>query len=160
MRLWHPTFILPSCKKGLPVLLLSLAFTLAVSVVPLYAEPHRSMVNLRGDQVLVPFDVPRKEHFVFRRLISVDDRLIVFFYRDHRFRHSVDYSETYNLEGELLEIAWYKPTEGLRRARDINLDNPQAKRLARILEIIYEFREHDRASDIMTEDARLWLDLE
>jgi hypothetical protein len=118
------------------------------------------MVNLRGDQVLVPADIPPKQYFVFQRLVSVDDQLIVFLYRDPRFRHAVDYSETYNLKGELLEIAWYKPTEGLKRARDINLGDPQATRPARILEMIYEFREPDRESDIVTEDARLWLELE
>lgn len=110
-------------------------FILTVSVAPLHAEPQRTVVNLRGDQVLVPMDVPPKEQFVLQRLISVDDRLVVFLYRDPRFRRPVDYAETYNLTGELLEIAWYEPDGGLVTARDINLGNPKAKRPARILEI-------------------------
>ncbi|MBW8065072.1 MAG: hypothetical protein FVQ04_04225 [Nitrospira sp.] len=93
-------------------------------------------------------------------MISIDDRLIVLLYRDARFRHSVDYSETYNLQGELLEIAWYHPTEGLQRARDINLSSPEATAPARVLEIVHEFREHDRGSDQVTTDERLWLDLD
>ncbi|MFQ5575277.1 MAG: hypothetical protein ACE5E0_06620 [Terriglobia bacterium] len=160
MKPWNNISILPSCKRGLPGLLLSVVFTFTVSVLPLHAEPHRNMVNLRGDQVLVPADVPPKQYFVFQRLISVEGRLIVFLYRDPRFRHSVDYSETYNLQGELLEIAWYRPAEGLQRARDINLGNPQATEPARILEIVYEFREHDRGPDDVTQDARLWLEFE
>lgn len=160
MRAWNNMFILPSCCKGLPGLLLSAVFMFTVSVAPAYAASHKNMVNLRGDRVLVPSDVPPKEQFTFQRLISVDDRLIVFLYRDPRFHHSVDYSETYNLQGELLEIAWYRPAEGLTRARDINLGSPQAQQPARILEIVYEFRQHDRESDDVTQDARLWLELE
>ncbi|MEE9123035.1 MAG: hypothetical protein V3U14_00880 [candidate division NC10 bacterium] len=160
MKPWTHKFILPSCKRGLPGLLLAFLFTFTVSVVPLRAEPHRNVVNLRGDQVLVPGDVPPKERFVFQRMISIDDRVIVFLYRDARFRHSVDYSETYNLQGELLEIAWYRPTEGLQRARDVNLGNPEATAPARVLEIVHEFREHDRGSDQVTTYERLWLDLD
>ena len=115
--------------------LLAILIILTVSGTPLYAESQRAMVNLRGDQVFVPMDVPSKERFVLQRLVSVDDRLIVFLYRDPRFRRSVDYAETYNLMGELLEVAWYEPAEGLKRVRDINLGDPKAKGPARILEI-------------------------
>lgn len=97
------------------------------------AEPQRAIVNLRGDQVLIPGDVPSKDHFILQRLMSVDDRLIVFLYSDPRFRTRVDYAETYNLNGELLEIAWYNPSSGLKRVRDVNLGNQDAKGPARIL---------------------------
>jgi hypothetical protein len=97
------------------------------------AEPQRAIVNLRGDQVLVPGDVPPRDRFILQRLISVDDLLIVFLYSDSRFQTRVDYAETYNLNGELLEIAWYDPTSGLQRVRDVNLGNRDAKRPARIL---------------------------
>lgn len=160
MRSWNIMFILRSCCKGLPGLLLSAVFMFTVNVVPVQAASHKNMVNLRGDQVLVPNDVPPKEQFIFQRLINVDDRLIAFLYRDPRFHHSVDYSETYNLQGELLEIAWYRPAEGLTRARDVNLGNPQAEQPARILEIVYEFRQHGRGSDGVTQDGRSWLELE
>ena len=123
--------------------LLAILIILTVSATPLYAESQRAMVNLRGDQVLVPNNVPPKERFVLQRLISVDDRLIVFLYRDPRFRRSVDYAETYNLMGELLEVAWYEPAEGLKRVRDINLGDPKAKGPARILEISRERPELD-----------------
>ena len=123
--------------------LLAILIILTVSGTPLYAESQRAMVNLRGDQVLVPNNVPPKERFVLQRLISVDDRLIVFLYRDPRFRRSVDYAETYNLMGELLEVAWYEPAEGLKRVRDINLGDPKAKGPARILEISRERPELD-----------------
>ena len=96
-------------------------------------ESQRAIVNLRGDQVLVPGDVPPKDHFILQRLMSVDDRLIVFLYSGPKFQTRVDYSETYNLNGELLEIAWYHPTSGLKRVRDVNLGNPDAKGPARIL---------------------------
>ncbi|MFQ5993242.1 MAG: hypothetical protein ACE5NA_12460 [Nitrospiraceae bacterium] len=122
--------------------LLAILIILSTSASPIYAGSQRTLINLRGDQVLVPHDVPQKERFVLRRLISVDDRLIVFLYSDPKFRRPVDYAETYNLMGELLEVAWYKPAEGVMRARDINLGNPKATGPARILEILPEFREN------------------
>lgn len=97
------------------------------------AESQRAIVNLRGDQVLVPGDVPSKDRFILQRLISVDDRLIVFLYSDPRFQTQVDYVETYNVNGELLEIAWYDPTSGPKTVRDVNLGIRDAKRPARIL---------------------------
>ncbi|MGH7909772.1 MAG: hypothetical protein ACRENW_07995, partial [Thermodesulfobacteriota bacterium] len=114
-------------RKGLRELLLVILTTLSVSVSPLYAGSQATVVNLRGDQVLVPMEVPSKERFVLQRLISVDDRLIVFLYSDPRFRRSVDYAETYNLSGELLEITWVEPSGGLTIARDVNLGKPKAK---------------------------------
>lgn len=96
-------------------------------------ESQRAMVNLRGDQVLVPGDVPPKDRFILQRLISVDDRLIVFLYSDSRVQTRVDYVETYNANGELLEIAWYDSTSGPKIVRDVNLGNRDAKRPARIL---------------------------
>ncbi|MFQ5804448.1 MAG: hypothetical protein ACE5JQ_16280 [Candidatus Methylomirabilales bacterium] len=123
--------------------LLAILIILTVSATPLYAESQRVMVNLRGDQVLVPNNVPPKERFVLRRLMSVDDRLIVFLYSDPKFRRPVDYAETYNLLGELLEVSWYEPAEGLKRVRDINLGDPKAKGPARILEISRELPELD-----------------
>lgn len=114
---------------------------------PLHAESQRIMVNLRGDQVLVPVDVPPRQHYVLQRLISVDDRLIVFLYSDPKFGRPVDYAETYNLMGELLEVAWYKPTEGVKKARDVNLGNPKAAGPARILKIVQEFPLLDRRPD-------------
>lgn len=146
------------CRTGLPEFLLAMLFTLTVSGTLLHAADQKTMVNLRGDQVLVPTDIPPKERFVFQRLLNVDNQLVVFLYSDPRFRRPVDYAETYNLKGELLEIAWYKPTEGLRRARDINLDNPTAKRPARILEIVHEFRGHNQGPDTVTENERLSLE--
>lgn len=123
------------------MLLLVLLFSFAVRVIPLHAESERMIVNLRGEEVVVPGDVPPKERFVLQQLISVDDRLIVFLYSGPRFQRRVDYAETYNLKGELLEIAWYDPTGGLKRARDINVGNPKATRPARILEIFRESQE-------------------
>lgn len=96
-------------------------------------ESQRAIVNLRGDQVLVPGDVPSKDRFILQRLISVDDRLIVFLYSDSRIQTRVDYVETYNANGELLEIAWYDSTSGPKIVRDVNLGNRDAKRPARIL---------------------------
>jgi len=143
-------------RKGLRELLLVILTTLAVSGSPLHAGSETTVANLRGDQVRVPMEVPPKERFVLQRLISVDDRLIVFLYRDPKFRHPVDYAETYNLMGELLEITWVEPTGGLTIARDINLGNPKAKGPARVLEIV-GFRQHgfspDRQPDALTEDA-------
>jgi len=63
----------------------------------------------------------------------VDDRLIVFLYSDSRVQTRVDYVETYNANGELLEIAWYDSTSGPKIVRDVNLGNRDAKRPARIL---------------------------
>ena len=114
---------------------LAILIVLTVSVTPLYAGSQKTMVNLRGEEVSVPMDVPSKERFVFQRLISVDDRLIVFLYSDPKFRRPVDYAETYNLMGELLEVAWYERDGGLKRVRDINLGNPKATKPARVLEI-------------------------
>lgn len=128
--------------KLLSKVLLPMLFIFTISATSLYAESQRTMVNLRGEQVLVPIDVPSKERFVFQRVVSADG-LIVFLYSDPKFRRPVDYAETYNVAGELLEVAWYKPSEGVRIAQDINLDNPKANGPARILEII-EPREHIR----------------
>ncbi|MFQ5960681.1 MAG: hypothetical protein ACE5MG_04735 [Candidatus Methylomirabilales bacterium] len=108
-------------------------------------------VNLRGEEVVIPGDVPPKERFVLQQLISVDNRLIVFLYSGPRFHRRVDYAETYNLNGELLEIAWYDPTGGLKRARDINLGNPKATRPARILEMFREVRQGGRRLDTALE---------
>lgn len=159
MRRWHHTYVLPSCRKGLPGFLLAIILTFTASAVPVHAGPHRNMINLRGDEVLVPNEVPPRKYFVFQRLISVDDRLVVFLYRDPRFQHDVDYSETYSLNGELLEIAWYRPTEGLKRARDINFGNSEATAPARILEIVREFRGHNRELDMVTTVESLWSDM-
>lgn len=150
----------PLRRKGVPELFLAILIALTVSVSPLYAGSQAKVVNLRGDQVLVPMEVPSKEHFVLQQLVSVDDRLIVFLYRDPKFRRPVDYAETYNLRGELLEIAWVEPTGGLTIARDVNLGNPEARGPARVLEII-DFRPNgifpDRQPDKMTEDADISL---
>lgn len=56
----------------------------------------------------------------------------------------MDYAETYNLVGELLEVAWYEPAEGVKRARDLNLGNPKATRPARVLGILDEALAEDR----------------
>ena len=132
-------------------------FTLTFNVVPLHAESVRTLINLRGDKVLVPIDVPPQERFVLQRLISVEERLIVFLYHDPKFRHPVDYAETYNLMGELLQIAWYEPTGGLKIAQDINLGRPGAREPARILEIVREVPEDDREVELETDNGRLLL---
>jgi hypothetical protein len=119
MKLWHTIFI-----------------TAVLLIYPLHAGAETTVANLRGDQVRIPMEVPPRERFVLQRLISVDDRLIVFLYSDPRFQRSVDYAEAYNLTGELLEIAWIKPTGGLGVARDVNLGNRKATGPARVLEII------------------------
>ncbi|MFQ5930566.1 MAG: hypothetical protein ACE5MK_12795 [Acidobacteriota bacterium] len=147
-----------SSRTGLLGLPLAVLITLAIGLSPLHAEPQMTMVNLRGDQVVAPMNVPPKARFVLQRVINVDDRLIVFLYSDPRFQHPVDYAETYNLKGELLEVAWYEPTEGLKIARDINLGNRKAQGPARILEMV-DVREHgllpDRRPDTVTEGGRL-----
>jgi len=144
-------------RKGLRELLLVILTTLAVSGSPLHAGSETTVANLRGDQVRVPMEVPPRERFVLQRLISVDDRLIVFLYSDPRFRRPVDYAEAYNLTGELLEIAWIKPTGGLGVARDINLGNRKAKGPARVLEIV-DIPEDgllpDATPDVPTDEGR------
>ncbi|MCI0371503.1 MAG: hypothetical protein L0214_09000 [candidate division NC10 bacterium] len=135
---------------------MAILIPLAVSVSPLHAGSQTTVVNLRGDRVVVPMEVPSKERFVLRRLINVNDQLVVFLYSDPRFRRSVGYAETYNLRGELLEIVWYEPTGSLTVARDVNLGKPKATGPARILEIV-EVREHgffpDRQPDTLAEDG-------
>jgi len=146
----------PLRRKALPELLLAILIALAVSASPLYAGPEATVVNLRGDQVCVPMEVPSKERFVLQRLISVDDRLIVFLYSDPNFRRPVDYAETYNLSGELLEITWVEPTGGLTIARDVNLGNPKAKGPARVLEIVGSRQRGfspERQPNTLTDDA-------
>lgn len=137
--------------QGRLVLLLVLLFSFAVRVIPLHAESERMIVNLRGEEVVVPGDVPPKERFVLQQLISVDNRLVVFLYSGPKFQRRVDYAETYNLKGELLEIAWYDPTGGLKRARDINVGNPKATRPARILEMFRESPEDGGRPEIAIE---------
>ena len=127
------------------------------SMIPLPTGSHKTVVNLRGDEVLVPANVPTKEHFVLKRLLSVDGRFIVFLYNDPRFERPVDYAETYNLHGELLEIAWYEPTEGVKRVRDINLGRPNAKGPARILNVLKTGREDDRQPASADGNGRLAL---
>jgi hypothetical protein len=143
-----------STLKRCDKLLLAILFMFTITVTPLHAEPQRSMVNLRGHRVLIPLDVPPRENFVLQRQITVDDRLIVFLYHDPNFRRTVDYAETYNLKGDLLEIAWYQPTEGLKRAteglkraRDINLDDPKTAGVAGVLRILDALSEQGRRSD-------------
>lgn len=151
----------PLRRQGLPELFLAILIALTVSVSPLYAESQAKVVNLRGDQVVVPMGVPPKERFILQQLISVDDRLVVFLYRDPRFRHPVDYAETYNLMGELLEIAWVEPTGGLTIARDINLGNRRATGPARILEIVDVRKQGpvpDGQPDTLAEDGTISLE--
>jgi len=147
----------PCLRKGLSALVLVFLIGLAGSVSPLHAGSEPTVANLRGDQVIVPIEVPPRERFVLQRLISVDDRLIVFLYSDPRFRRPVDYAEAYNLTGELLEIAWIKPTGGLGVARDINLGNRKAKGPARVLEIV-DIPEDgllpDATPDVPTDEGR------
>ncbi len=175
MKLWHTLFIaafitiygtlslvvlgswvIEKARKGLSALLLALLIGLAGSVSPLHAGSETTVVNLRGDQVRIPMEVPPRDRFVLQRLISVEDRLIVFLYSDPRFRRPVDY-EAYNLTGELLEIAWIKPTGGLGVARDINLGNRKATGPARILEIV-DIPEDgllpDATPDVPTDEGR------
>jgi len=136
-----------STLKRCDKVLLAILFMFTINVTPLHAEPQRSMVNLRGNRVLIPMDVPPREDFVLQRRITVDDRLIVFLYQDPKFRRTVDYAETYNLNGDLLEIAWYQPTEGLKRARDINLDDPKTAGVAGVLRILDALSEQGRRLD-------------
>lgn len=145
--------------KRLLLVFLLMLFTFIAAVTPLRAESQRTVVNLRGDQVVVPGDVPPKKGFVLQRLITVDDRLIVFLYSGPKFQGRVEYAETYNLNGELLEIAWYDPEEGLRRARDINMmGDTTATRPARILEIFHDLRvfqgESHKGIDVGTRSLR------
>lgn len=135
-----------SLFRALPVVLL----TITISGTPLYAESQRTIVNLRGDEVIVPCDAPSKQDLTLQRMLSVDDRLIVFLYSGPEFQLRVDYAETYNLSGELLEIAWYDPTAGLKRAQDISLGDPKATRPARILAIVTETRNHARRPGTLT----------
>ncbi len=128
----------PFPQKEVAGFVLTVLFILTLSGTAVYAESQRTLVNLRGDEVLVPAVVPSKTGYTFRRLLSVDGRLIVFIYSDPKFGRPVDYAETYNLMGELLEVAWYQPAEGVQRARDINLGNPRANGPARILRIVRE----------------------
>lgn len=141
--------------RGLFTVLVPILCTLTFNVAPLHPMSLRTMTSLRGDQVLVPTDVPPKERFVLQRLISLEERLIVFVYHDPRFRHPLDYAETYNLMGELLQIAWYEPTQGLNIARDINLGKPSATGPARILEIVREVPDGNRGLTLETDDGRL-----
>jgi hypothetical protein len=46
-----------------------------------------------------------------------------------------------------MEITWYKPTEGLKRARDINLDDPETAGVAGVLRILDALSEQGRRSD-------------
>ena len=144
----------PCRWKVLSMLLLALLIGLAGSLSPLHAGSEATVVNLRGDRVRVPLQVPPKQQFVLQRLISVDDRLIVFLYSGPKFQGPVEYTETYNLNGELLEIAWYDPGEGLRRARDINLGDKTATKPARILEIVREVPGADREFDRKTDERK------
>jgi hypothetical protein len=147
----------PCLRKCLSSFLLALLIGLAGSVGPIHAASETTVTNLRGDRVRIPMEVPPRERFVLRRLISVEDRLIVFLYHDPRFRHPVDYAETYNLTGELLEVVWIKPAGGFGVARDINLGNRKATGPARILEIIDVPEEDvlpDATPDVPTGDGR------
>ncbi|MGH7253741.1 MAG: hypothetical protein ACREIE_08085, partial [Nitrospiraceae bacterium] len=80
----------PTLRKGLSALVLAFLIGLAGSVSPLYAGSETTVANLRGDQVRIPMEVPPRERFVLQRLISVEDRLIVFLYNDPRFQRPVD----------------------------------------------------------------------
>lgn len=150
-------WVIEKARKGLSALLLALLIGLAGSVSPLYAGSETTVTNLRGDRVRVPMEVPPRERFVLQRLINVEERLIVFLYHDPKFRHPVDYAETYNLTGELLEIVWIRPTGGFGVARDINLGNRKAKGPARILEIV-DIPEDgllpDATPDVPTDEGR------
>ena len=73
-------------------------------------EPLRAVENLRHQQISVPASIPDRN-----RMVLVDDLMfveengvaaILFFYDDVRTERQVDLIECYDLEGNLLLIAW------------------------------------------------------
>ncbi len=73
-------------------------------------EPLRAVENLRHQQISVPASIPDRN-----RMVLVDDLMfveengvaaILIFYDDVRTERQVDLIECYDLEGNLLLIAW------------------------------------------------------
>ena len=109
------------------------------------AEETRGLTTLRGETVIVPQLVPDREELVLLGVPVVEvetptgtGRLILALYGDPTTERQARYAETYDLAGNLLEIAWYDQTGRVRVAQDKNVTDPDAKGPAKVFVIVMD----------------------
>jgi hypothetical protein len=87
--------------------------------------------NLRHENVMLPALTPDRNHMVMvQTLTFVEDELgagVLVFYDDARTERKLDYIELYDLEGDLLVVAWIDRFGACQAAMDrglLNVDDP------------------------------------
>lgn len=102
----------------------------------------RTMLDLRGETVLVPSSTPETKDFRLLTFfkISFDERLvaIVAFYNDPTTPRDVDYAEIYQGTGRLLGIAWLDQVGIPRLAMDYGLNDEEPKGGSGELVLVFE----------------------
>lgn len=103
-------------------------------------DAKRTLVNLKGEMVVVPDEVPDREMLLLlgRHTVRVEtptrkSGLILVLYHNPKSQGLNNYIETYDLAGNLLEITWSDEGGKVKVARDKNLTSPDAKAPAKVL---------------------------
>lgn len=122
---------------GLPLFLGLFLFLVAT---PANAEETRSVTNLKGETVIVPGAVPKRETLVFLSTLTVrietpagKTGLLLVFYNNPTGQGWENYVETYDLAGNLLKITWSDDKGQVQVAHDRSLTDPDAKEPAKVL---------------------------
>jgi hypothetical protein len=128
-------------KNGAAAIILGLLLV----ATPGHAEETRALTTLKGETVIVPRLVPEREQLVLLGVPVVEvetstgkGRLILALYGDPTTERQARYAETYDLAGNLLEIAWYDQTGQMRVAQDKNVTDPDAKGPAKVFVMVMD----------------------
>lgn len=122
----------------------NIAVALFISLIlvpwPVRAEETRTQSTLKGEAVIVPVIVPEREALALLEVQVVQwetpigkGGLVLAFYNNPKSRGVRNYVETYDLTGNLLEIAWFDEGGQLKVAQDKSLSDPDAKESAKAL---------------------------
>lgn len=126
-------------RFGLPPLL-GLDLFLFLVATSANAEETRSVTNLKGETVIVPGAVPKRETLVFLNTLTVrieaptgKTGLLLVFYNNPTAQGWENDVETYDLAGNLLKITWSHDKGQVLVAHDSSLTDPGATEPARVL---------------------------
>lgn len=119
----------------------ALCFSLILVPWPGRAEEARTQSTLlKGELVTVPVIVPEREALALLevQVVQVETPIgkvgfVLAFYNNPKSQGLKNYVETYDLTGNLLEIAWYDEAGQMRVAQDKSLSDPGAEEPAKVL---------------------------
>ena len=104
------------------------------------SEQLNSTENLRHERVILPPSAPDPSRLPLLQTITfMDEELgpgVLVLYNDTQTKWQIDYIELYDLEGDLLAIAWIDRFGACQVAVDHGLLNPQDLRVYGILVIV------------------------